>query len=412
MTATLLEMPSGNKLSHQPCQRLPGTWLQVLSHLDRKYGGLSAVVPALAAELRARQKVSTRLAAFCAPGENTGERAADVSIWPASHSQWVAQSALRRNFAQTVAGCDGVHIHGLWDASSVWAATAARQAKKPYLVSAHGMLEPWALEQKALKKRVYGALVERRTLDGAACLHALTTAEADDYRRFGCTRPIAVIPNAVEAPRTIDCDLVRSKFPAVAGKRIVLFLGRLHIKKGIELLLEAWASVQTDHPDAVLMLAGPGEESYVRSLRARAADLRIAEHVLFADMLQGDAKWSALQAAHVFVLPSYSEGLSVATLEALCAGTPVIVTDACHLPEVAEAECGWTIATAVQPLEQALHASLDATPDERQTMSGKARQLANHRFSWRTVSEQIAELYSCVLGGGIPQRSHYLGGAQ
>lgn len=90
MTATLLEMPSGSKHLQQPCPRVPGTWLEVLSHLDRRYGGLTSVVPALAAELRARQKLTTRLAAFCAPGENTGERAADVSIWPASHGQWVS----------------------------------------------------------------------------------------------------------------------------------------------------------------------------------------------------------------------------------------------------------------------------------------------------------------------------------
>ncbi len=337
---------------------------------------------------------------------------ADAGIWPAAHGTWLSEGKLRKRLAATVSHFDGVHMHGLWQASSLWAGRAARAEGKPTIVSAHGMLEPWALQQKAMKKRVYGALVERGTLNRAACLHALTAAEAEDYHRFGCTPPVAVIPNAVEAPPSIDRGLLLEMFPQLRDRRLVLFLGRLHIKKGIEILLRAWSRLGADHGDAALVLAGPGEEAYVQTLQARAAELGITDDVLFAGMLDGAAKWSALAAAHVFVLPSYSEGLSVATLEALAAGTPVIITDACHLPEAAAAGAGWEISPAADPLEMALRASLEGSGADRSAMSANARHLAKTRYSWAAVTAQMAELYGCVLGGGKPQLSEYREAAQ
>ena len=120
----------------------------------------------------------------------------------------------------------------------------AREAGKPYIIAAHGMLEGWALQQKKLKKTLYSLLVERPNLRGAACLQALTRAEADDYRRFGLKNPVAVIPNGVDVPPQVSSDLFLWTFPQLKGKRLVTFLSRLHRKKGLDILCQAWSRIR------------------------------------------------------------------------------------------------------------------------------------------------------------------------
>ncbi|MGI4755215.1 MAG: glycosyltransferase, partial [Janthinobacterium lividum] len=220
-------------------------WLQVLPHLDPIYGGLTAVVPRLARQL-AHEQIDARIAAFCSPDETDAASAQDVpglSLWPLSRSPWLRDSDLKARFHAAIAANSGVHIHGLWESSTLVAASAARKASIPYVISAHGMLERWALANKRLKKSVYAALFERRNVRGAACMHALTRAEAGDYRRFGCGGPIAVIPNGVEANPEADPAQFLREFPQAQGKRLVLFLGRIHFKKGVDLLVNAWAEV-------------------------------------------------------------------------------------------------------------------------------------------------------------------------
>ncbi len=411
MNASPLEtraVPATQPTRHEPPA---STWLQVLPHLDRQYGGLSAVVPVLSEQLQRREGLAVRLAAFCAPDEDvqTGQSDfVDVTVLPLGHIAWLTKAGVRAELAQCLEACGGAHIHGLWDSSSMATAHLAQTQGKPYLVSAHGMLEPWALAQKALKKRMYGALVERPLLQRAACLHALTLAEAEDYRRYGCNNPIAVIPNAVEAPETIVDTSWRERFPSVETRRTVLFLGRLHMKKGVALLLEAWRLLAAQFPDALLVLAGPGEPTYVQQLQEQVRTTGLGDSVLFTGMLDQTSKWAALSQAHVFVLPSFSEGLSVATLEALSVGTPVIVTEECHLPEVLSAGCGWQIAPSAEQLQQALQQALQQSPADRSHMSHNARQLVKTRFSWAVVCKQMAELYRCVLSGEMPQHCQYL----
>lgn len=411
MTAPPLERLSVETVHFTTHTAPTSTWLQVLPHLDRRYGGLSAVVPQLSEQLQQREGLAVRLAAFCVPDEDVHTARSGsvaITVLPFGHLAWMKNAAARADLAHCLERCDGAHIHGLWDSSSMATAHLAHTKNKPYLVSAHGMLEPWALAQKALKKRIYGALVERPLLRRAACLHALTLAEAQDYRRYGCRNPIAVIPNAVEAPALIDSTSWTERFPAINGRHTVLFLGRLHVKKGIALLLEAWRALAVQFPDALLVLAGPGEPAYVQQLQTQVRESGLDNSVLFTGMLDQASKWAALSQAQVFVLPSFSEGLSVATLEALSVGTPVIVTEECHLPEIAQTGCGWQITPDAAQLQGALQDALQQSPEHRAQMSHAARQLVATRFSWAVVCRQMAELYRCVLSGETPQHCQYL----
>ena len=401
---TVLHMGTGAS------RRTRAPWVEVLSHLDPKYGGLSSVVPQMASRVASRvvlgESVPVQIAAFCSPGEQRalpGYPELTVSHWPTAPLMWMREAELKSEWERLLRASEGVHIHGLWETSTRVAAQTARRLRKPYVVSAHGMLEPWALRNKALKKRVYAALVERTNLGGAACLHALTEAEAEDYRRFGVDRPIAVIPNGVTAPESADPELFLEAFPEARGRRVVLFLGRIHFKKGLDLLARAWGELATRFPETLLVLAGPDSENSQAAVEKLIAARGIEDRVLFTGMLGSELKWSALAAAECFVLPSYSEGLSMATLEAMSLGVPVIVTTNCHLPEVSRTGAGWEIEATEPALREALEAMLTAGPEKNGERGLLGRGLVADRFSWEQVGRQMAELYRWISDGVRPQ---------
>ncbi len=390
----------------------PMRWVQVVSHLDPRYGGLSAAVPALGWSLSeglGAEPVDISLAAFCAPGEQyrpAGFAAEQVSYWPASRGAWlrdkVGGHALRQRFTEQIRQADGVHLHGLWEESTAVAARTARRLGRPYVLSAHGMLEPWALAQRRVRKLLYGMFVERGNVAGASCLHALTRAEAEQFVRFGARSPIAIVPNAVECPLDADPGLFLEEYPGLRRKRLVLFLARLHSKKGLDLLLQAWAALAPRHPDAHLVLAGPDSDGSEARLRAMVTASGLEQSVSFPGMLRGERKWSALAAAEVFVLPSFSEGLSVGVLEAMGMGLPVVITRACNMPEVALHEAGRVIEPDLAQLRDALGAMLRADPAANRKMGRRGARLVKRKYTWPVVSRQMAEVYAWALGGPMP----------
>jgi glycosyltransferase involved in cell wall biosynthesis len=380
-------------------------WVEVVSHLDPKYGGLSAAVPSLGERLGRETGLDVQLAAFCAQGEEFRPDGFDdeqLSYWPVGRAEWMKDHTLRERFEAMLRGADGVHIHGLWEQSTAIAAKTARKLGVPYVLSAHGMLEPWALANKRLKKMVYAALIERNNVQRAACLHALTKAEAEQYVRFGATSPIAVIPNGVDIPKIKDATLFLKKYPRAGGRRLVLFMARLHPKKGIDMLLEAWNAVTNQHQDALLVVAGPDADGMRARLEQFCSEHFISDRVLFTGMLQGAMKWSALAASECFVLPSFSEGLSVGVLEAMGMGLPVLITKPCNMPEVEEYRTGWQIKANEEALATALEEMLGNPPSKNALIGRLGARLVATRYAWSTVATQMQDVYSWIQGGPMP----------
>ena len=384
-----------------------GRWVNVVSHLDARYGGLSAVVPRLASAIADTTDFRVDLAAFCAPDEVysfADHRELPITKWPASRLAWLKDRRLIRDFRDSIRDADGIHIHGLWEQSTRAATQAARALRKPYVLSAHGMLETWALKNKRIKKTIYAALTERKNINGAACLHALTHAEAEDYRRFGSRCPIAIIPNGVAIAQNANSELFLRKYPSLREKRVVLFLGRIHFKKGLDILIQAWATVARKWPEAHLVIAGPDFDETRACIEKLVSAHGLDRSVLFTDMLHEQMKWSALAAAQCFVLPSYSEGLSVSTLEAMGTGLPVIVTEQCNLPDVTRFETGWVIQPNADQLASSLSEFLQNSQTTNSAIGDRGRQLVRARYTWPTVAAKMSEVYQWVQGTGpLPQ---------
>ena len=231
-------------------------------------------------------------------------------------------------------------MHGLWQDHSRRGARAARAAEVPYLIAAHGMAEPWALRHKRWKKRLYLALVESRNLRQAACLHALSRPEIGHLRQLAPWTPVCFVPNGVDLEFFVNLPprgVLERDHPELNGKFVLLFFGRMHAKKGLDLLAEAFRKVGPDFPDLHLLVAGKDDGAW-KPFSQRMDALGFSMRVTYLGHVGGERARQVWAAADAFILPSYSEGFSMAILEALACSLPCLITTACHFPELADAD--------------------------------------------------------------------------
>jgi glycosyltransferase involved in cell wall biosynthesis len=374
--------------------------LNVTAHADVRFGGLTTTLPRFCRALQSTGQWVAPLVASCEeseiiPTEEIGDL--EFERFPSGSRLWLSRGRWAGRLKEHVRRADIVHIHGLWQAHTALTVSLCRRLGRPYVISAHGMLEPWALSQGRVKKRVYYTLLESRHLRHASCLRALTEAEVEDYRRLGLTNECAIVPNGIDVPEACDAAQFLDAYPELRQKRIVLFLGRIHPKKGLDILFQCWNRIAVQHPEAHLVVAGPDEAGLCGQLLAGLTGSSARQRVLFPGVLRGQLKSSALAAADVFVLPSYSEGFSVAILEAMAAGRPVLISGACHFPEVAKSRCGWEIKPTADELEMALKESLSAAAESLRAMGEAGRRLVAERYSWDAVASRAASMLNDCL---------------
>ncbi|MBI3090848.1 MAG: glycosyltransferase [Candidatus Tectomicrobia bacterium] len=299
---------------------------------------------------------------------------------------------------------DLLHLHGLFSYPTLLGSRLARYFHRPYIVSPHGMLDPWALAWKAWKKRPYFKLFDHRTLKRAAALHALTAAEGRQFAALGLQRPTFVLPNGIDPddyrsvpPRAV----LDARYPELRGKRYLLFLGRLHPKKGLDVLLEAFGMLVrrvAGCSDLLLVLAGPDNVGYRAALELAVARYELSQHVRFTGLLEGEEKLSALGAAELFVLPSHSEGFSMAALEAAACGCPVVLSPACNFPEIEAAGGGVIVEPRGEALARALGALL-TDPVRRRDMGRRGQALVREKLNWESIAARMIAVYEDILRG-------------
>ena len=292
---------------------------------------------------------------------------------------------------------DILHSHGLWMWSDRVAANVARAAGKPHVISPHGMLEPWAMANSALKKRAMWRLFQGRALHEAHCLHALCEAEMKEMRNLGLRNPIAVVPNGVNLAEFADLpapDAFETAFPALKARRVLLFMARLHPKKGLVPLLQAWKNVAPTFADWTLVIAGPDEGGHRAELESLVAEHRLENAVLFAGMLDGATKKAALARAEAFVLPSFSEGFSIAILEAMACRLPILLTPGCHFFDAVKSGAALEARPDSDSLGESLRQLLGESDEARAQMGQRGRRLIEQKYTWERVATAWKELYA------------------
>ena len=297
---------------------------------------------------------------------------------------------------------DVVHFHGLWQAHTRLGTRVARQSNVPYLIAAHGMAEPWALRHKALKKKVYTALIEGKNLRRASCLHALSRPEVGHLRALAPRTPVCLVPNGVDLrpfddlpPRTA----LERDYPELVGKFVVLFFGRLHRKKGLDLLARAMGAIRRDHPEVHVLLAGL-DDGALAPFRKQAEAEGVAGRITYVGHVSGAKAREVWAAADAFILPSYSEGFSMAILEALACRLPSVVTTACHFGELKYAEAAVVVEPTEAGVTEGLRCLLDRNPEQRASMASNGRRLVASRYTWDRQAARLSEVYDWVAGGG------------
>lgn len=313
-----------------------------------------------------------------------------LSRWRRLSGQ-VATGALGHLFR----GAEIVHLHGVWDSLLVQAAGASRRMGIPYVIAPHGMVDPWSLSQKAWKKRVALALRYRGLLSGAEFVHALNEAEAQFVRDLKVVSPARIIPNGVFLEEIYAASQSGENFLfnrfGWPGKNTLLFLGRLHWKKGLDILADAFALLASRNPAARLVVAGP-DDGQLQPFQRQIESLGIADRVALPGPIYGADKYAALRDAAFFVLPSRQEGFSIAILEAMACGTPVVISEACHFPEVAKNDAGEVL--DLNPHNHAeVYAQLLNDPERRARLGAAARELVSTNYTWDSIAKQSVALY-------------------
>jgi glycosyltransferase involved in cell wall biosynthesis len=285
-----------------------------------------------------------------------------------------------------------LHGHGLWQMPVHQMAKMARKNKIPYIITPRGMLEPWSLEQKKIKKKIALSLFQNKDLKNAACIHATATLEAENIRNLGYTNPIAVIPNGIDLK-----EFPEFKKSKAAEKRI-LFLSRIHQKKGIENLIEAWSQIhKIIRENWSITIVGNGEEKYIAALQALLINKGLSDQILIKGPMYGEDKLKEYQDADLFVLPTYSENFGIVIAEALACNTPVITTKGAPWNELETTQSGWWIDIGVEPLNKALEEALQTPPETLNQMGENGRKLVEEKYSIEAVTKQMLELYTWIL---------------
>ncbi|MGH8002434.1 MAG: hormogonium polysaccharide biosynthesis glycosyltransferase HpsP [Brasilonema sp.] len=388
--------------------------LQIIPSISLIYGGPSQMILGLAPAL-ARQGVEVTVLTTDSNGD-FGQKPLDVPLnrsieqdgykiiyfrcapfrrykFSLDLLRWLNRHANEFNLA---------HIHALFSPVSSVAATICRRQKLPYILRPLGTLDPADLRKKKQLKQLYAAIIERPNLAGAAGLHFTSTQEAKVSERFGVSTRDLVIPlgvNPIKKAGDAGEAEVRSQLGISKNIPLVLFMSRIDPKKGLNLLLPALEALLAERLNFHFVLAGtnPQDPSYEEKIKLQVQASELRSHTTITGFVTGEFKSALLQAADIFVLPSYYENFGIAVAEAMAAGTPVVVSDQVHIcQEVRESESGWVGATDVSELTNLLRIALQ-NPSERQRRGLYAKEYALKNYSWDAIAHQTIQAYNQIL---------------
>jgi len=378
--------------------------LHVILSIDPRFGGLASCATSLAAaQAHAGHDVAIAYHRTIAQEElfkvvrcnvdHVDElRLADIpQDGPAER---VLASGAAARLAGLVAQSDIVHLHGIWDPIIIRAGLIARRLNRPYVVSPHGMLNPWSLQQSRWRKRIMFALATDRVLRNSLFVHALNPIEADAIGSISDRYRVRILPNGIFASRYARLPAkgtFQARHPELDKRRFILFLGRLHHVKGLDFMAEAFSGFSREIGDVDLVVSGPdggAREAFEQEIKR----LNIEGRVHIVGPLYGDIKYAAMADAICLFQPSRQEGFSMSILEAMASGIPVVVSHNCHFPEVAAHQCGSVVPLDPTAMTKAL-VDIARDPLQAQAMGSAGHELALRDYTWDRIGERFIESY-------------------
>lgn len=300
---------------------------------------------------------------------------------------------------------DLLHVQGLWSFLSIASRQYTKATTCPSVISPRGMLDPWALKNSAWKKVLASYLFEKSHLNEAHCIHSLCTSETRSVRSYGLNNPVCQIPNGIDLPDNEIQFLPPWQDSLEPGKKILLFLSRIHPKKGLIDLILAWENVQKNFPVSrgwTLAIAGWDQLGHENELREQVSSAGLGASVLFLGPQFNENKVACYQNADAFILPSFSEGLPMVILEAWAHKLPVLMTPACNLPEGFAAEAALKIQPEPASIEAGLVDFFSLTELEQDRLGNNGYELVKDCFTWEKVAHDLFSVYQWTLGGGAP----------
>jgi glycosyltransferase involved in cell wall biosynthesis len=300
-------------------------------------------------------------------------------------------------------GANLIHLHGLWQYPSL----ACIKTKIPYVTTIHGMLDQWAIKNSGFKKKLAAVFYEKPALKKANCLQAFTMQEYDDIRQYGLKNPVCIIPNGVDLPE--DIDSIKKLDPpwkniVLPAQKVLLYLGRIHRKKGLTNLIKAWKQSRSNGPDKYedwnLVIAGWDQGGYENELKTLVNSLQITSSVHFIGPQFKEHKKLTFAFADGFILPSFSEGLPMAVLEAWAYELPVLMTKQCNLSEGFKSGSAIEIAATPDSIAEGLTKFFSLSNEERRAIGFRGKELVANTFNWNHIAMQMHSVYKWVLNEG------------
>lgn len=287
---------------------------------------------------------------------------------------------------------DLVHINGLWNYENSLFQKAAQKLKIKVIVSPHGMLEPYILKRNFLKKKVALFMYQDKALKNATAIHATASSELEQIKKLGYHNNSTIIPNGIETSLIPQKKWELSE----SGTRNLLFLSRIHPKKGIDMLIKAMSKLNSDK--LKITIAGNGEDKYINDLIQLSKDCNVDKQFDFIGPIYGDEKWDLYCKSDVFVLPTHSENFGIVVAEALYIGLPVLTTTGTPWEELETHKCGWWINLSEDNLVRCLHEIIDLDNESLKEMGEQGVELIKNKYTIQSVTKAMYQFYQeCVL---------------
>lgn len=382
--------------------------LQITSSISRSSGGVGPVVKNLVASLR---RASCKVTLCCLLEDGSFDQLPSnkgfeiVAELPSKFGFPGGSRKLTKRLRKIVPDTDILQCNCLWE-SCLWSAAGiAKKNGKPYIVTPHGMLDPWAINNSKWKKKIAGLLFVNKYLKNAACIHALCESEYQSIRAYGLKNPVTIIPNGIDLPEIKEDLAVPWQEQIPKDKKVMLFLGRIHPKKGLENLIKAWAllkqsAIRSQQSGWILVIAGWDQNRHENQLKQLVKQLDRQTDVLFLGPVFDDKKKACLQNAEAFILPSFSEGLPMSVLEAWSYNLPVIMTKFCNILEGFEAKAAIEIQPEPDSIAEELAKFIELPESELKLLGQNGLELVKNKFSWSQIAAQMVEVYKWILSQG------------